>query len=158
MSPSAPQPESRFKLRAHVLSTQLTMKRNSNSVIQLHPSRLFAVSAQARSSSSTSVKRLSTLLGQPSPTPSAANECAAKAANKKEGKQNKSNKKEKPEKSNLKMATGVNEPSLKDLSHPSCNDQLKAYNTATFKLVKTGKQNYVSTSPLYLLFPNPLRF
>lgn len=37
------------------------------------------------------------------------------------------------------MGTNVNEPSLKDLSHPSLNEQLKAYNTATFKLVKTGK-------------------
>lgn len=36
-------------------------------------------------------------------------------------------------------AASVNECSLKDVSHPTCIDQLKTYNTATFKLVKTGK-------------------
>ncbi|KAK7605119.1 hypothetical protein V9T40_006977 [Parthenolecanium corni] len=107
------------------------------------------VSAQTYSSP-TPVKRLQTP-GQPSLNASVSKSNAAAApspppplkprSKKKDCKttNSKSNKKEKQERSNPKMGTNVNEPSLKDLSHPSLNEQLKAYNTATFKLVKTGK-------------------
>lgn len=96
--------------------------------------RFLAVSAQ--SVTSTSIKRSSTV-GQPSP---ALSSTPNSVKFEKKNKKNKPNKKEKPEKNGPKMTTNLNEPSLKDLSHPSFNDQLKAYNTATFKLVKTGKQ------------------
>ncbi|KAG8272221.1 hypothetical protein J6590_046101 [Homalodisca vitripennis] len=40
---------------------------------------------------------------------------------------------------NVKMATATGEGSLRELSHPSLNDQLKNHNAVTFKLVRTGK-------------------
>lgn len=95
-------------------------------------------------SSPTPVKRLPAP-GQPSSVSksTAASPFPAKARPKKKDSKvarGKSNKKEQQERrGNPKMGTNVNEPSLKDLSHPSLNEQLKAYNTATFKLVKTGK-------------------
>lgn len=90
-------------------------------------------------SSAASVNRLSTL-GQTSSTLSGSNNLAVKTIKRKTSKRSKSNKKEKEEKNNSKMGSSVNEPSLKDLSHPSFKDQLITYNTATFKLVKTGKK------------------
>lgn len=121
----------------------------SYSIINFFLFLIFSVSAQTYSSP-TPVKRLQTP-GQPSLNASVSKSNAAAApspppplkprSKKKDCKttNSKSNKKEKQERSNPKMGTNVNEPSLKDLSHPSLNEQLKAYNTATFKLVKTGK-------------------
>jgi len=100
---------------------------------------MFTATAEARS-----VKKLSAP-SQPLAAPSTRTQLiTSKAANKKEGKQSKPNKKDKAEK-NVKMAaTGVNDCSLKDVSHPSCSEQLRAYNTATFKLVKTGKTRFLN--------------
>lgn len=101
--------------------------------------RFSAISAQSVTSS-TSTKRASTV-GQSS---AAANSVVKFDKKSKKSKINNPKGKEKADK-NSKMTTNVNEPSLKDLSHPSFNDQLKAYNTATFKLVKTGKNFFLKT-------------
>lgn len=110
--------------------------------------RLFAVSAQ--SVASTSIKRpppptvgqtlaTSGTADNAQPAKAAAEKKTKKASSKKE-KQQASNSNEKNfNNNNNKMTTNVNEPSLRDLSHPTFNDQLKSYNTATFKLVKTGE-------------------
>ncbi|CAH0388919.1 unnamed protein product [Bemisia tabaci] len=47
--------------------------------------------------------------------------------------------KDNEEEDSAKMATGSGEGSLRDLSHPSLNEPLRAHNAATFKLVRTGE-------------------
>ncbi|XP_066994991.2 uncharacterized protein [Anabrus simplex] len=57
----------------------------------------------------------------------------------KKGGKKKRNKKEKePEQSDGKMATG-GEVTLRDVTHPQLNESLKAHNSVTFKLVRTGE-------------------
>lgn len=47
-----------------------------------------------------------------------------------------------------------NESCLRELTHSSFNEPLKAQNAVTFKLVKTGKHYISSRSILYYLYKN----
>lgn len=58
-------------------------------------------------------------------------------------KKKKGGKKEQDER-NSKMATGTGEGALRELSHPSINEQLKNHNAVTFKLVRTGRNTSFS--------------
>lgn len=58
-------------------------------------------------------------------------------------KKKKGGKKEQDER-NSKMATGTGEGALRELSHPSINEQLKNHNAVTFKLVRTGRNMSLS--------------
>ncbi|XP_046668557.1 uncharacterized protein LOC124359657 isoform X3 [Homalodisca vitripennis] len=50
---------------------------------------------------------------------------------------------------NVKMATATGEGSLRELSHPSLNDQLKNHNAVTFKLVRTVSDFTQELSQMY---------
>ncbi|CAH0770999.1 unnamed protein product [Bemisia tabaci] len=57
--------------------------------------------------------------------------------------------KDNEEEDSAKMATGSGEGSLRDLSHPSLNEPLRAHNAATFKLVRTVSDFTQELSKMY---------